>query len=135
MLKSRSNLHFGDKICFWVRIVNGNNKYVTEISEEICVASVGEKSTGKFAVQAGPRHTSDLTLSLVSIPHRERQWVGIEPGKFDKSCLEVSKLMIRLLRHDDSLHREEDGAVRFEDWHQYFDPEMSLLRTGQFRHG
>ena len=36
---------FGDKACSWVRIVNGINKYVTERSEEIPVASVGEKST------------------------------------------------------------------------------------------
>ena len=27
------------------------------------------------------RQTSKLTLSLVSIPYRERQWIDIEPGK------------------------------------------------------
>ena len=27
----------------------------------------------------------------------------------------MSKFMIRLLRHDDSVHRENDGAVRFDD--------------------
>ena len=106
---------FGDNTCSWVRIVNGINKYVTEMSDETHVASVGEKSTGKPVAKAEPRQISNLTLSPVSIPCRERQWIDIEPGKFDKSCLEVSKLMIRLLRHDDSIHREEDGAVRFED--------------------
>ena len=88
--------------CPWVRIVNGINKYAKETSEEIHVASVGERSTGKPVAKLWPRQTSNLTLSLVS-------------GKFEKSCLEVSKLMIRLLRHDDSICREESGAVRFED--------------------
>ena len=46
---------FGDKTCSWVGIVNGINKYVTETSEEINVASVGEKSTGKLVAKAGPR--------------------------------------------------------------------------------
>ena len=60
----------------------------------------------------------------------------MEPGTFDRNCLEVSKLMIRLLRHDDTVHREEDGAVRFEDLaSMYFDQGMRLPRTGHFEHG
>ena len=34
---------FGDKTCSWVRIVNGINKYVTEMSEETHVESIGEE--------------------------------------------------------------------------------------------
>ena len=63
---------FGDKTCSWVRIVNGINKYVTETLEEIHVASVGEKSTGKPVAKARPRQTSNLTFSPVSVPYRER---------------------------------------------------------------
>ena len=107
MLKSRSKLHFCDKTCSWVRIVNGINKFVTETSEEIHVGSVGEKSTGKLVAKARPRQRSNLTLSLVSVPYRERKWIDIEPGKFDNGCLEVSKLMIRLLRHYDIQHIEK----------------------------
>ena len=75
---------FGDNACSWVRIVNGINKYVTETSEEVHVASVGEKSTGKPVAEARPRQTSNLTLSPVSIPYRQRKWIDIEPGNFDK---------------------------------------------------
>ena len=32
---------FGDTTCSWVRIVNGINKYVAEISEETHVESLG----------------------------------------------------------------------------------------------
>ena len=106
---------FGDKTCSWVRIVNGINKYVAETSEEIHIESVGEKSTGKLVAKARPRQTSNLTLSPVSIPYRERKWIDMEPGRFDKSCPEVLTLMIRLLRHDDSIYRQEDGEARFED--------------------
>ena len=37
--------------------------------------------------------------------------------------------MIRLLRHDDSIHREDDGAVRFEDLASIFrsSPDMAKL--------
>ena len=106
---------FVDLTCSWVRIVNGINKYVTEMSEETHVESIGERSTGKLVAKARPQQTSNSTLSLVSIPYVERKWIDVEPGTFVQNCLEVSKLMIRLLRHDDSVNREEDGAVKFED--------------------
>ena len=34
---------FGDKTCSWFRIVNGINQYVTEMSEETRVESIGER--------------------------------------------------------------------------------------------
>ena len=95
--------------------MSGINKYVTETSEEIPVASVGARSSGKLVAKGKTRQTSNLTLSPVSIPYRERKWIDIEPGKFSQGCFEVSKFMIILLRHDDTVHREDDGAVRFDD--------------------
>ena len=41
--------------------------------------------------------------------------MDVEPGKFSQGCFEVSKFMIRRLRHDDTVHREDDGAVSFDD--------------------
>ena len=73
---------FGDKTCSWVRIVNGIHKYVTEMSEETHVESIGEKSTGKLVAQARPQQTSNSTLSSVSIPYYERKWIDVEPGTF-----------------------------------------------------
>ena len=83
--------------------------------EETQVESNGERSTWKLVAKARPQQTSNSTLSSVSIPYLERKWIDVEPGTFDPNCLEVSKLMIRLLRHDDSINRENDGAVKFED--------------------
>ena len=88
---------------------------VTETLEEILVASLGERSTGQPVAKARPRPTPTLTLSSVSILYNERKWIDIGPGIFNQGCFGVSKLMIRLLRHDESIHQEEDGAVRFDD--------------------
>ena len=95
--------------------MNGINKYVTETSEEIFVTSVENRGTGKLVAKAKPRRKVTLTLSLVSIPYRERKWIDVEPGTYSQGCFEVSKFMIRLLRHDESVPREDDGAVRFDD--------------------
>ena len=43
-----------------------------------------------------------------------REWIDIEMGEYDPNSFEVSKKMIRLLRHDPSVLREEDGAVEFK---------------------
>ena len=111
---------FRDRTVSWVRIVNRIDKYVTEASGEILVASVGDRCTGKPVAKAEPRPTPTLTMSSVSIPFRERKWIDVEPGKSSQGCFEVSKFMIRFLRHDDTVHREDDGAVRFDDLAELF---------------
>ena len=42
----------------------------------------------------------------------ERIWTDVEPGEYSISDYEVSKKLIRLLRHG-SLPREDDGAIEF----------------------
>ena len=42
-----------------------------------------------------------------------RNWIDIEPRKHSLSAYEVSKKVIRLLRHSLQVHGEEDGAVHF----------------------
>ena len=70
--------------------------------------------------QAKPQPMPTFTLTLVSIPYHERKWIDINPGTYSQGCFEVSKFMIRLLRHDDTVHREDDGAVRFDDLAEKF---------------
>ena len=111
---------FRDRTVSWVRIVNGINGYVIETSEEIPVASVDNRCTGKPVAKAKPRPKLTFTLTLVSVPHRERKWIDVDPGKFSQGFFEVSKFMIRLLRQDESVHPEDDGAVRFDDLAQKF---------------
>ena len=106
---------FRDRTVSWVRIVNGINKYVTETSQEILVTSVEIRGGGKLVAKAKPRPELTLTLSLVSNLSWPNTRIDVEPRKFSQGCFEVSIFMIRLLRHDDTVHREDDGAVRFDD--------------------
>ena len=109
-----------DRTVSWVRIVNGINKYVTEKSEEILVASVENRGTGKLVAKAKPRPKQTSALTLVSFLHRERKGKDFDPGKYSQGCFEVSKFMIRFLRPGDTVHREDDGAVRFDDLAEKF---------------
>ena len=54
---------FRDRTVSWVRIVNGNNKYVTETSETISLQSVEHRVTGKPVVKARPQLKPAVTLS------------------------------------------------------------------------
>ena len=43
----------------------------------------------------------------------ERNWIDIEPGESSFSAYEITKKVIHLLRHSQTVQREEDGAVHF----------------------
>ena len=43
----------------------------------------------------------------------ERKWIDIEPGDSSLSAYEISKKVINLLRHSQTVQREDDGAVQF----------------------
>ena len=43
----------------------------------------------------------------------ERKWIDIEPGESSLSACEISKKVINLLRHSQTVQREDDGAVQF----------------------
>ena len=43
----------------------------------------------------------------------ERKWIDIEPGDSSLSAYEISKKVINLLRHSQTVQREDDGAIQF----------------------
>ena len=107
---------FRDQTVSWVRLVNGINKYVTETSEEIPIENVQLFiSTGRLVAKTEPRPKLAVNLSSIYVPIRERIWIDIDPKPFNQGYFALSKFMIRLLRHDASIPREDDGAVRFDD--------------------
>ena len=61
--------------------------------------------------------------------------MDVDPGNFSQGCFEVSKFMIRLLRHDDTVHRENDGAVSFDDMAKTSRQSLMVLRNGQLKLG
>ena len=106
---------FRDRTVSWVRTVNRNNKNVTETPETISLENVEHRGTGKPVSKAKPQPKLAVTLSPISVPVRERDGIDINPERFREDCFAVSKAMIRLLRHDPSVLREDDGAARFDD--------------------
>ena len=73
----------GDGTCSWVMIVNGINKYVTEMTEETQddhIDYIGQ-STGKLVAKARPKQTSIPTTSssTTTLPYRQREWIDVEP--------------------------------------------------------
>ena len=94
---------FQDRTASWVRIVNGVEKYVNETTEHI-----SDEESFRVAA-ARTRMKSTITLTPVAVPLR------VNPGSYDHECHVISKAMIRLLRHDQNILRETDGAVKYED--------------------
>ena len=43
----------------------------------------------------------------------ERKWIDIEPAEPSLSAYEVSKKVINLLRHNQTVQREDDGPIQF----------------------
>ena len=106
----------------WVRISYGTVKYVndsiednTEIPADPQEEQILQTNSSVFAARSKakakpqPRESTGMT----TIPLRERKWIDIEPSKQDLESYDLSKKVINLLRHNQKLHREEDGAIQF----------------------
>ena len=85
-----------------------------------------QKRNGDVGRDSHRRHWREYASMTIPVSYHERKWMDVEPRRFDKSCLEVSKLIIKLLRHDSSVPREEDGAVKFQDMASIFRSEFTF---------
>ena len=106
----------------WVRISDGTVRYVNNYikydtqsladpqEEEDVPASSGVVAARlKAKAKPQPRESTGTT----TIPLSERVWIDIEPSKQDLESYNLSKKVINLLRHNQKLHREQDGAIQF----------------------
>ena len=106
----------------WVRISYRTVKYVIDSNEDEnseIPADPQEEQTpptstrvvvarSKAKAKPQPREFDGAT-----IPIHQRRWIDIEPSKQDLDSYDFSKKVINLLRHNQTLHREEDGAIEF----------------------
>ena len=98
-----------------IRYVNNHIKYNTQSlaspQEEEAVPASSEviAARSKAKAKPQPRESSGTT----AIPFSERIWIDIVPSKQDLDSHNLSKKVINLLRHNQKLHREQDGAVQF----------------------
>ena len=78
--------------------------------EQIPQASTGVVAArSKAKAKPQPRELAGTK----TIPLRERRWIDSEPSKQHLDSYDLSKKVINLLRHNQTLHREEDGAIEF----------------------
>ena len=107
----------------WVRISYGTVKYVidsiqdnTENPADPQEEQIPQTSTNVVAARSKatakpqPRVLVGITAT---IPIHERRWIDIEPSEQNLASYDLSKKVINLLRHNQTLHREEDGAIEF----------------------
>ena len=106
----------------WVRISYGTIRYVNnyinyntqnlaspqeEEAEPASSEVIAARSKAKAKPQ--PRESSGTT----TIPFIERIWIDIVPSKQRLDSSHVSKKVINILRHNQKVNREQDGAVLF----------------------
>ena len=108
----------------WVRISYGTVKYVIDSIEdensEIPVDPQEEQtpptSTSVVVVRSKAKakpQPREFAGTTATIPIHQRRWIDIEPSKQDLASYDLSKKVINLLRHNQTLQREEDGAIEF----------------------
>ena len=107
----------------WVRISYGTVKYVidsiqdnTEIPADPQEEQVSQTSTNVVAARSKAKakpQLRELVGTTATIPIHQRRWIDIEPSKQDLDSYNLSKKVINLLRRNQTLQREQDGAIEF----------------------
>ena len=107
----------------WVRISCGTVKYVvdsiqdnTEIPADPQEDQVPQTSIKVIAARSKANAKPQprvLVGTTVTIPIHERRWIDIQASKQNLASYDLSKKVINLLRHNQTLQREEDGAIEF----------------------
>ena len=88
-----------------------NTQSLADTQEEEYVPTSLEVVAARSKAKAKPQ--SRESTGTTTIPLSERVWIDIEPSKKDLESYNLSKKVINLLRHNQKLHREQDGAIQF----------------------
>ena len=107
----------------WVRISSGTIKHVvesiqdnTEIPADPQEERVPQTNIKVVAARSKAKAKPQprvLVGTTATIPMHERRWIDIEPSEQDLASYDLSKKVINLLRHNQTLQREDDGAIEF----------------------
>ena len=123
----------------WVRISYGTVKYVTDSIEDntenpadsqeeegVQTSSSVVAARSKAKIKPQPRESTGMT----TIPLRERKWIDIEPSKQNIASYDLSKKVVNLLRHNQTLQREEDRAMNSARKNFFFEIIIHKYRIG-----
>ena len=139
----------------WIRISNGLNKFVRDLTEKVRIHEDNEDtlagteetvtrnsrpmqnsrmSIGKLAAKARPRQASAHSSSThpKSIPIHSRKWIDVEPKEQHDKSYPIAKRMNTLLRHEPR-PRDEDGAIEFRRLKLQFDSRFPNSVYGSIR--
>ena len=115
----------------FVRISYGTVKYEvdsiednTEIRADPQEEQIPQTSTSVVAARSKAKakpQPRELVGTTATIPMHERRWIDIEPSKQNLASYDISKKVINLLRHNQTLQREEDGAIEFTEFNSIFE--------------
>ena len=112
----------GDNSQSWVRISFGTIRYVNHYVkhnthnfassyEEKAEPASSEVIAARSKAKAKPQPRESSATKTMSLS--ERVWIDIVPSRQDNESHKVSKRVINILRHNQSVDREPDGAVQF----------------------
>ena len=92
---------------------NYNNTEVpADLPEEQASQSSVKVIAARSKAKSKPQKRETVELPS-TIPMNERKWIDTEPAEPSLSAYEVSKKVINLLRHNQTVQRGDDGAVQF----------------------
>ena len=107
----------------WVRISCGTIKHVvesiqdnTEIPADPQEERVPQTNIKVVAARSNAKAKPQPTIlvgTTATIPMHEGRWIDIEPSEQNLASYDLSKKVINLLRHNQTLQREDDGAIEF----------------------
>ena len=106
----------------WVTISHGTVKLCERFYwrqyRKSCRSTRRGKSTNKLECGCSQVKWKSKTLNrgnllAQQLYHYVKKWIDIEPSKQDLELYDLSKKVINLLRHNQKLQREEDGAIEF----------------------
>ena len=107
----------------WVRIFYGTIKYVVDSNQDNTEipADPHEDQTSQTSIKviaarskakAKPQQREPVDTPT-TIPMHERKWIDIEPSEPTLAAYDLSKKVISLLLHNQTVQREDDGAIQF----------------------
>ena len=92
---------------------NYNNTEVpADLPEEQASQSSVKVIASRSKAKSKPQKREPVDVPSI-IPMHERKWIDIEPSAPSLTAYEVSKKVISLLRHNQTVQREDDGAIQF----------------------
>ena len=92
---------------------NCNNTEVpADLLEEQASQPIVKVFAARSKAKAKPQKR-ELVDTPSIIPMHERRWIDIEPSGQTLAAYDLSKKVISLLRHNQTVQREKDGAIEF----------------------